>query len=69
LEVPIVSIGVYRADTPKVVEKALDMGITHIDCARKYSDGKTEEVLGLLLKKRKRDSFIIATKADPSLGN
>lgn len=44
-----------------IVEKALDLGINFFDTANIYSGGRSEEILGELLKEY-RDDVIIATK-------
>ena len=44
-----------------LIERALDLGITHFDTARLYSDGLSEKVLGTLLSSR-RASVTITTK-------
>ncbi len=65
IEVPVLSMGVMRADTPNLVKAALDAGITFLDTAYVYQKGKNEEMLGTLLKDYPRDSFIIQTKVPP----
>ena len=62
IEVPIVSMGVMNADNPNLVRAALDGGIFLLDTAHGYQEGRNEEMLGTVLKDRKRDSFVIATK-------
>ncbi len=48
--------------TRKVVDKALELGVTHIDTADIYGGGgKSEELLGQCLKGR-RDEVVLATK-------
>ena len=65
IEVPILSMGVMRADTPNIVKAAFDSGIKHFDTAHGYQRGKNEEMLGEFFKDRPRDSFIIGTKVIP----
>jgi len=62
LKVPIVSMGVMRADNPNLVKAALKTGILHLDTAHGYQNGRNEQMLGKLLKDYPRDSFIISTK-------
>jgi aryl-alcohol dehydrogenase-like predicted oxidoreductase len=45
----------------ELIERALEIGITHFDTARLYGDGLSESVLGSVLKNR-RKSVSIATK-------
>jgi len=65
IEVPILSMGVMRADTPNIVKAAYDSGIKHFDTAHGYQRGKNEVMLGEFFKDRPRDSFIIGTKVIP----
>jgi len=62
IELPIVSMGVMRADQPQLIEKAYEIGIRHFDTAHSYQNGKNEQLLGEVLSKYPRDSYIIATK-------
>lgn len=62
IELPILSMGVMRADNPNLVKAALDKGIIHLDTAHYYQEGRNEEMLGELLKDYPRDSFVLATK-------
>jgi len=62
LEIPILSMGVMRADNPSVVRAAYNSGIKHFDTANGYMNGANEEMLGTFFKDKPRDSFIIATK-------
>ena len=45
----------------RLLQQALDLGITHFDTARFYSDGLSEKVLGQFLQ-GKREAVTIATK-------
>ncbi len=67
LEIPILSMGVMRADNPAVVRAAYNSGITFFDTAHGYQNGKNEEMLGTFFKDKPRNSFIIATKAKGNL--
>jgi len=62
LEIPILSMGVMRADNPAVVRAAYNSGMTHFDTAHGYQNGKNEEMLGVFFKDKDRKSFTIATK-------
>ena len=65
IEVPIVSFGVMRADNPALVKAALEGGNVLFDTAHGYQRGRNEEMLGEVLKDRKRESFVLATKVPP----
>jgi predicted aldo/keto reductase-like oxidoreductase len=62
MKVPILSMGVMRADNPNVVRAAYNSGITHFDTAHGYQNGRNEEMLGNFFKDKPRNSFTIATK-------
>jgi aryl-alcohol dehydrogenase-like predicted oxidoreductase len=62
IQVPILSMGVMRADNPNVVRAAYNAGITHFDTAHGYQNGRNEEMLGNFFKDKPRDSFYISTK-------
>ncbi len=53
--------GISETEALRVVETALDLGITFFDTADKYNDGLSEERLGKALKSR-RHEVVIATK-------
>jgi len=62
IRLPIVSMGVMRAENPNLVKAALQKGVIHLDTAHVYQGGRNEEMLGKLLKDYPRDSFVISTK-------
>ena len=45
-----------------VLDAAFDLGINFLDTANVYAKGKAETVWGELLKGRKRDAYVLATK-------
>ncbi|TVQ68413.1 MAG: twin-arginine translocation signal domain-containing protein [Balneolaceae bacterium] len=65
LQVPVVNLGVMRVDNPRIVTMALDGGMTLLDTAHGYQNGRNETMLGELLENRPRDSFYLATKVNP----
>lgn len=62
VKLPILSMGVMRADNPNVVRAAYNSGMFHFDTAHGYQNGKNEEMLGKFFAGKPRDSFFIATK-------
>jgi aryl-alcohol dehydrogenase-like predicted oxidoreductase len=44
-----------------IIERAIDLGVTFFDTANSYSHGRSEEILGKIIKERRND-LIIATK-------
>jgi methylglyoxal reductase len=45
----------------RTIEKALELGINFLDTAPAYGNGKSEEIVGRVVK-RKREKYILATK-------
>ena len=62
IKVPIVSMGVMRADNPNILDAAYKIGIKHFDTAHVYQDGRNEEMVGNFFKDKPRESVVIATK-------
>jgi predicted aldo/keto reductase-like oxidoreductase len=67
MEIPILSMGVMRADNPAVVRAAYNAGMTHFDTAHAYQKGENEKMLGEFFKNKDRKSFTIATKGKANL--
>jgi myo-inositol catabolism protein IolS len=49
-------------DGKDLVREALNMGVTFIDTADIYGPGRSEELVGEVLKEFKREDYVIATK-------
>jgi aryl-alcohol dehydrogenase-like predicted oxidoreductase len=54
--------GVARQQAEACVAKAFDVGINFIDTANVYGAGRAEELLGEVLSRRPRESYVLATK-------
>ncbi|MDR0683301.1 MAG: aldo/keto reductase [Dysgonamonadaceae bacterium] len=67
LKIPVLSMGVMRADNPAVVRAAYHAGITFFDTAHGYQNGRNEEMLGAFFKDKDRSTFTIATKVKANL--
>ena len=65
IELPVVSMGVMRADNPELVRAALAAGMRHLDTAHSYMEGNNESMLGGVLKDYPRDLFVLSTKVPP----
>ncbi|AEV29800.1 putative oxidoreductase, aryl-alcohol dehydrogenase like protein [Sphaerochaeta pleomorpha str. Grapes] len=52
----------------KTIEKSLELGINYLDTAPAYGNGKSEEIVGRVIK-RKREKFVLATKCGLVWGN
>jgi aryl-alcohol dehydrogenase-like predicted oxidoreductase len=44
-----------------MIERAIDLGVNFFDTANSYSQGRSEEILGEVIKRRRND-LVIATK-------
>jgi len=65
MKVSAVSFGVMTLTDPSVLFKALDLGINYFDTAWMYQYGKSEEMLGRILKDYGRKKVFVATKIAP----
>jgi aryl-alcohol dehydrogenase-like predicted oxidoreductase len=54
-------------DSVAALHRALDLGVTFIDTAAGYGDGRSERIIGQVLKQRKQTVFV-ATKTPPQPG-
>lgn len=67
-EVPALGLGTWnmgetRSSAPQEVEsirKAIDLGMTLIDTAEMYADGRSEEVVGAAIAGRRDDVFLVS---------
>jgi len=65
LKVTVVSFGAMLVPEPELLRIAFDQGVNYVDTARKYMDGKNEEIVGKAIKGR-RDKVYVATKTLPA---
>jgi len=56
-----------ETDSVEALHKAIDMGVNFIDTARGYGEGKSERIIGEVLKDRTED-ITVATKIPPTPG-
>ncbi|NLI75545.1 MAG: hypothetical protein GX442_03780 [Candidatus Riflebacteria bacterium] len=64
LKVTIVGFGAMLTPEAEVIEAALEAGVNYVDTARKYMDGRNEEIVGRAIRGR-RDKIFLATKTRP----
>ena len=57
------------ADSLAALHRALDMGCNFIDTAAGYGNGRSERLIGQVLKERKGERIYVATKIPPAPGN
>ncbi len=56
IEIPDISFGTFSLEhDEKLVQHALDCGVTHFDTAESYAEGRAEEVLGRALRGRRQE--------------
>lgn len=48
-------------DARRIIERAIDLGVTFLDTANSYSKGRSEQILGEIVE-GKRDDLVLATK-------
>jgi len=65
LKISVVGFGAMLTPEPEVIRIAFDNGVNYVDTARKYMDGKNEEIVARALKGR-RDKVFVATKTLPT---
>ncbi len=77
-KLPVFGFGTYRfggrrthdplnddKENIKALQRAMDLGITHIDTAEMYAGGQSEILVGKAIKGHDRSKLIIATKVSP----
>ncbi|MDR0824775.1 MAG: aldo/keto reductase, partial [Prevotella sp.] len=62
VQIPILSMGVMRADNPNLLKAAYNAGIFHFDTAHGYQNGRNEEMVGTFFEGKPRDTYFISTK-------
>ncbi len=60
--------GSTKEQSAKIFSKALDVGINFFDCANVYARGTSEDILGDLMKGKRKD-LVIATKFHGKMGD
>ncbi|MFN3487378.1 MAG: aldo/keto reductase, partial [Planctomycetota bacterium] len=68
--VPIVGQGTWRTELDPdaavvALRRGFDLGMTHVDTAEMYGDGRVEEIVGRALRGR-RDEIFLVSKVLPS---
>jgi uncharacterized protein len=64
LKVTTVGMGAMLTPEYEVIRAAIDMGVNYVDTARRYMNGRNEEIVGKALK-GVRDKVYVATKTQP----
>jgi aryl-alcohol dehydrogenase-like predicted oxidoreductase len=56
------------SDSVAALHRALDLGVTFVDTAAGYGHGRSERIVGRVLKERERAGVYVATKTPPTPG-
>lgn len=54
ISLPVISMGVMNSNNPNLVKAALDAGIIHFDTAWYYQMGRNEEMVGRVIKNKRK---------------
>jgi predicted aldo/keto reductase-like oxidoreductase len=65
LKVTVVGFGAMLTPDYEPMEAAFDLGVNYVDTARRYMNGRNEEIVGKALKGR-RNKVYVATKTPPT---
>ena len=65
LKITVVSFGAMLTPEHEVMRAAFDLGVNYVDTARRYMNGRNEEIVGKAIQGI-RDKLYIATKTRPS---
>jgi diketogulonate reductase-like aldo/keto reductase len=73
--VPVIGQGTWQMGNPRdrraeadALGLGLDLGLTHLDTAELYGDGQAEELIGEVLRTRRRDDVFLVSKVLPGHG-
>jgi diketogulonate reductase-like aldo/keto reductase len=66
--VSIVGQGTWPVPNRDALRRGIDLGMTHVDTAEMYGDGRSEEVVGEAIAPYPRESLFIVSKVLPSNG-
>ncbi len=64
----IVGQGTWPVPNRDALRRGIDLGMTHVDTAEMYGDGRSEEVVGEAIAPYPRESLFIVSKVLPSNG-
>jgi aryl-alcohol dehydrogenase-like predicted oxidoreductase len=58
-------IGATEDESLRALHRAVDLGLNLVDTALAYGEGQSERIIGRLLKDRKANEILVATKVPP----
>jgi uncharacterized protein len=62
MKVPIIGSGILPVNNINLCRKIFGSGMTNIDSAWEYHEGKNDEMVGKMLKEFGRDNYVVSTK-------
>jgi diketogulonate reductase-like aldo/keto reductase len=65
-EVPVIGQGTWPVPDREALRRGIDLGLTHIDTAEMYGDGRSEEIVGEAIAGYPREQLFIVSKVLPS---
>lgn len=64
--VPVIGQGTWPIPDRDALRRGIDLGMTHIDTAEMYGDGRSEEIVAEAIAPYSRDSLFLVSKVLPS---
>ena len=58
MKVSDIGLGAAYTQDPSLIDYVLDCGVNYIDTGERYSNGRNEEIVGQIAKKRRKDFFL-----------
>ncbi len=65
-EVPVIGQGTWPLPNRDALRRGIELGMTHIDTAEMYGDGRSEQMVGDAIAPYPRESLFIVSKVLPS---
>jgi diketogulonate reductase-like aldo/keto reductase len=65
-DVPAIGQGTWPVPDRDALRRGIDLGLTHIDTAEMYGDGRSEEIVGEAIAPYARESLFLVSKVLPS---
>jgi len=66
VEVSVIGQGTWPVPDVAALRRGIDLGMTHVDTAEMYGDGRSEELVGEAIAPYERASLFVVTKVLPS---
>ncbi len=69
VEVSVIGQGTWPTPDRDALRRGIDLGMTHIDTAEMYGDGRSEEIVGEAIEAYPRERLFVVSKVLPSNGS